>query len=896
MKTLFKLSLAIILIIPQLGQSQNKKLTDVTISGYYNITLAKFFDKVSKEHKVVFSFESYRTEFSKVRISNRYSKTPLTKVLNKLAREYKFKYTVDAAGIIQIHNGDGLADPNAFTTYTGKATRSNFSISGKVTERKSGESLPAVNINVKATFKGTSSNLDGFFTLQNVPTDTSTILFSFLGYQKLEIKLNPKLKTTNMNIKLAATSLELDEIVIKGYSEDLIQVNEKVSMIKLTPAKIGLLPNLGEADIFRAFQLLPGVSAANENSAGLYIRGGTPDQALVTYDGFTVYHVDHLFGFYSAFNSNAIKDVNLYKGGFESKFGGRVSGVAEITGKDGNQNNFNIGGSLSLLSANIFTELPIGDKVSMLFAARRSWQGPIYNKIFDTFGPEEPEPPTQSANRPGFSSSTTEVASYFYDLNGKITFRPTNKDVISLSVYNGKDNLDNSSETPSSSFNFGDFSSSTSDLTEWGNTGASLKWARQWSSKLYINNLLSYSSYFSNRDRTSSRTITPSSGDEQTIKTGILEENLINDISFKSDWIYQVTQNHSLEFGTHLSKLGIGYEYSQNDTIPIIERNDEANIYAFYLQDKARLFNQKLLLTYGLRSTYYNITEQNYFEPRISATYMLTDNIAIKAAAGRYYQFAKRVIREDVLQGSKDFWVMADGNSVPVLTSSQLIAGFNYNKNGFVLDVEGYYKKLEGLSEYSLRFTTEQGGITYSDSFFEGTGSTLGIDFLVQKNVGNYTGWVGYTLSKTLHNFPDFQENDFYASNDVTNEFKVVNLYKLGHWDFSLTWIYATGKPYTEPTGGYSVTLLDDTEQSFISVSDKNTIRFPDYHRLDAGVTYSWHWKSGGRNSISTSLFNLYDRENIWYKEFQIEDDNLIETNINYLGFTPNLTLTLNLR
>ena len=265
----------------------------------------------------------------------------------------------------------GLIDPNAVNKYQGDLTRKNFTISGKIKDNRTGETLPFVTVVVKGSSIGTTSNQDGYFTLMNVPSDISIIVFSYLGYQELEIPLNPKLNMNNMNIELTANSVELDEVVVRGKNDNVVQINKKVSMIKLTPANLDRLPNLGEKDILRSFQLLPGISAANENSSGLYIRGGTPDQALVTYDGFTVYHVDHLFGFFSAFNSNAIKDVNLYKGGFESKFGGRVSGVAEITGKDGNQNYFNIGGDISLLSANIHTEIPIGDKLSMLFCGKK---------------------------------------------------------------------------------------------------------------------------------------------------------------------------------------------------------------------------------------------------------------------------------------------------------------------------------------------------------------------------------------------------------------------------------------------------------------------------------------------------------------------------------------------
>ncbi|MEQ9168562.1 MAG: TonB-dependent receptor [Fulvivirga sp.] len=875
------------------GQNE-RELNEIVIDGLYQTTLDHFLDEVETKHGIKFSYD--REKFSEIEVNHRYFKQPLDIVLETLAKNNDLKYKQDALGKIHFLQGGGVIDTHTLIEYSGPSIRGDLTISGQIKDDKTGETLPFVAIQVKGQRIGTTSNVDGFFSVLNVPTDTSTIEFSYIGYERLEIKLNPKIKITGMVVEMASGATKLDEVVIAGTRESVMQVNEKMSAIKLTPSQLDKLPSLGEKDIFRSLQLMPGISAANENSSGLYIRGGTPDQVLVTYDGFTVYHVDHLFGFYSAFNSNAIKDVNLYKGSFESKYGGRVSGVAEITGKDGNQNDFNIGGDLSLLSANVFTEVPIGRKISTLFAVRKSYKGPLYNTIFDAFGPEEQEAPTQNANRPGFSSTSSTVSSFFYDINGKITYRPTSKDVLSMSLYNGKDDLDNSSEVPSFGAGFGSFSANTSDITQWGNKGVSLKWARQWSDKLYTNILGSNSSYFSNRDRTNSRTITPDVGESRTINTGLLEDNHIKDQSIKADVRYQLSNKHTLELGTHITKNDIDYSYSQNDTISIIDRKDEANIYAFYLQDQVWMFGQKLKINPGARVTYYDLTGETYIEPRISANYYLNNQITLKASIGRYNQFAKRVIREDVLQGSRDFWAMADGDKLPVLQSDQLIAGVSYEKNGFLFDMEGYVKKLTGLSEYSLRFTTDQGGINYEDSFYEGTGTTRGIDFMVQKTHGNYTGWVSYTLSKTKYNFPDFQETDFAATHDVTNEINFVNMYKFGPWDFSLTWIYATGRPYTEPTGGYSVSLLDGTSQDYVSVSGKNAVRFPDYHRMDASVSYSWKGKRGGTNSISTSFFNLYNRENIWYKEYQIEEDELIETNIKYLGFTPNISLTFKLR
>ena len=271
-------------------------------------------------------------------------------------------------------------------TYFGNPNALNFTLTGKIRDVSSGEALPGANIYAKGTTIGTSTNSDGYFTLLKVPTDTSTLIVQYLGYEKTEIFLTPQTAKKNYLIEVRQQSQTLQNVTITGYRDDIVFVKKaEVSTVKFTPKKLEMLPSLGERDIMRSLQLIPEISASNQSSSGLYVRGGTPDQNLVLYDGFTVYHVDHLYGFYSAFNSNALKDVQLYKGGFESKFGGRISSVTEITGKEGNQKNFNAGADLSLLSMNVFAENPAGKKFSSIIAYRRSYQGALYTRIFDKF-------------------------------------------------------------------------------------------------------------------------------------------------------------------------------------------------------------------------------------------------------------------------------------------------------------------------------------------------------------------------------------------------------------------------------------------------------------------------------------------------------------------------------
>ncbi len=780
------------------------------------------------------------------------------------------------------------------TKYAGEPVKHNITVSGVVKDDDTGETLSFASIVVKGTSNGTTTNVDGYFTLFNVPSDTATMEVSYIGYMKGIYYLSPETGYSNIEIRLKSNSSTLEEVVVSVRKESLMQTNNEVGVVKMSPQKMAELPVIGEKDIFRAFQLLPGVGGTNESSSGLYVLGGTPDQNLILYDGFTVYHVDHLFGMFSAFNSNAVKDVQLHKGGFESRFGGRISSVMEIVGKDGNEKHFNIGGDIGFLSANAFMEIPIAKKVTVLLAARRSWKSFIYNNIFDSFNEatEQPANPTPPSGRPGGGMKMREAttpSSYFYDLNAKITYKPSMKDNISYSFFNGLDNLDNSREI-NRAMNGRTISGGTTDITKWGNWGMSTTWSRKWGQKYYSNALISVSNYFSNRDLSRNRVINGVSNSRSAV-----EDNNLRDYTFKFDNELKLNKANNLEFGVQATHLTIDYNYTMNDTSVIQDRYDKGLIISGYFQDRLTFFD-KLTIVPGLRVSYYDVTERMYYEPRASVNYKLTDRISIKGAWGHYYQFANRIIRDDISSGSKDFWVLSDGDVVPVSYAEHFIIGASYETKDYLFDVEAYYKNLDGLSEYSLQLTPSFTNIDYNEFFYKGTGTAKGIEFMIQKKYGRYNGWISYTLGEVMYNFPVYGSESFPANHDVTNEFKTVNTYKFRRWTFAGTWIYGTGKPYTEPVGQYSLDLIDGSTKNFMDIGPKNGSRYPDYHRLDVSATFQFKMGKTGNGSIGFSIYNVYNRKNIWYKEFELEEDQLYETDITLLGITPSLTLSFRLR
>ena len=363
--------------------------------------------------------------------------------------------------------------------FENKLQKNSITISGIVKDKESGETLPFANVFVKDTNIGTTTNEDGFFTLFNVPSETSTLQVQYIGYKVEILVLNQEIVKNKIIILLIPDDNQLDEVVVSNDpGQQIVKMNKNVSQISLSPKKLASIPNLGEKDIFRAIQLIPGVSGTNESSSGLYVRGGTPDQNLVLLDGFTVYHVDHFYGFFSAFNSGAIKDIQLYKGGFPAEYGGRISSVMDLTGKTGNSNKFSLSAGLSLVSANATLEIPIGDKANLLIAGRRSYtdilKSGLYNSIFDLYNDSNQTNGNILPNFNGFQQNQTQPTFYFYDLNTKFSYKPSDKDIISISIYNGEDNLDSSRENQNT-FGSGTeeriINSDIEDLLNWGNWG-----------------------------------------------------------------------------------------------------------------------------------------------------------------------------------------------------------------------------------------------------------------------------------------------------------------------------------------------------------------------------------------------------------------------------------------
>jgi outer membrane receptor protein involved in Fe transport len=798
-------------------------------------------------------------------------------------------------------------------------------LTGIVRDAQSNERLPYTSIAIKGTKFGTRSNLEGVFTLKNAPDSTFTLVAQRLGYKPAEVKVNPHAQQGAIIIAMTQSDVKTRQITVTGEQTRFLQAEKQPSLTVIAPKQLATLPSIGQVDIFRSLQLLPGISGTSDGTAGLFVRGGTPDQNLVLFDGMTVYHVDHFFGFFSAFNPDAVKDIQFYKGGFPAQYGGRLSSVVDMTGKTGSSKGFHANLNANLLSLSGTVEFPLWDKGTFLAAFRRSYKLFSYDTFYNalTGGNSNQRLSVGNSNGPPiggvFANETPD--SYFYDLNVKATLNLTPKDILSVSVFNSSDDVDKSQDFSRlqlpGGVNLGNFSPpKITDYNTQGNIGASVKLFHQWDGGLSTNALLAFSRYTSafkfgiERGANDNSTQNSSTGGPPRFSSD--ENNSASDVTLRVDNYWTYSREHELTFGGQLSLIGSSYKLNlprafsgSTETLDVSESAFHTSLYA---QDKWKPLDN-LDVTFGLRANHYSSTGGVYLEPRASARYVLSSSAggsvggkagspssgdvsgewAIKAAVGRYYQFVNRIVNENLTQGSRDFWTLADSKLDPS-SANHFIAGFTWENDQFLVDVEGYYKQLFDLVEFSQRFRR-----TADDkyNFFAGNGSSRGIEVLLQKKQGWLTGWISYTLSRTESYFPDISANPFAAVQDQLHELKTVLSADLGaDWTLSTVFIYGSGKPYTSPVSQYTLNLLGDASSSYVHIGEKNGYRLPAYHRLDVSISKLMSSSDDPlKIRAGLSLFNLYNHKNVSYYRYDFSSTPVLITEVTGLGLTPTLFL-----
>lgn len=734
-------------------------------------------------------------------------------------------------------------------------------LSGYITDSINGETLMASTVYIKELSTGVQTNNYGFYSI-TIPQGQYTVIYSYVGYASQQKNINA---TTDKRIDIALKSNNtIKEIEVTTARKDEHVKNTEMGTIKLSMSQIKKLPVVfGEVDILKTLQLLPGVQSAGDGNAGFYVRGGGPDQNLVLLDDAVIYNTGHLFGFFSVFNSEAIKDVTLIKGGAPANYGGRLSSVVDVTMKEGNSKEYKLQGGVGNIASKFVFEGPIKkDKGSFMIAARRTYADVLARPFFEAL------------KNNGY---------YFYDLNAKANYKLGKSDKIFISAYTGLDKF----QFESSSGNF-------KATIPWGNTTASLRWNHLFSDKLFMNSTAVYNKYHF------SSSFDQSAGSGQGSAIGIRFASGIEDIGIKNDFDYYINTKNHIKFGSNYTyhTFTPSQISGQADTIRLNPPNSMVKYgheIALYAMDDIDISN-KLKLTLGLRyswfgqvgaytaynvddngnkldSTFYGkgklVKDYGGLEPRVNVRYSLSDNSSVKASVSRTYQYLHLVTNNGSTLPT-DVWVPSTYRVKPQ-EAWQYSAGYfkNFLDDKLETSVEIYYKDMKNQIQYKDGYTPN----TLEDpelSYVFGRGMAYGAEFFINKTQGRFTGWIGYTLSWTYQKFAKLNNGDpFPAKYDRRHDISVVASYDLNKkWTFSSVFIYGTGNAVTLPTAYY---LVDNTiVQQFSKV---NAYRTPAYHRLDVSATYTPQHKKPRRweHSWTFSLYNVYNRANPYFLYNSIE-------------------------
>ncbi|MGB6034716.1 MAG: TonB-dependent receptor [Cryomorphaceae bacterium] len=767
-----------------------------------------------------------------------------------------------------------------------------FPLSGIIRDELSGESLPFATVRIANTNQSTTANSEGRYTLLEVPSDTSIVQVSYIGYEKPAVMIGRSAALTgNLDFDLKRTLKNLPSVQINARSKNLLEIDENISQLTFNTSEISTLPNLGENDVFSALRRLPGISGGQDAESGLRIRGGQTDQNLVMFDGISVYHVDHLFGFLSAFNSNVIKNVRVNKGGFDARFGGRSSGVVDITGIDGNKVKPSIQAEATMLSANVLLELPVvKNKASLVFGYRRAFtnliQSPTYQNIFNNIF-NSSLPNTLENNTNVFDGE--ETPNYFFsDLNAKFNFKPSEKDAISLSYYQGQDDLDITFDG-----SLDNLTRISEDQTNWGNQGGSIKWSRKWSPKLFTYANYGVSQYSSNLEAQETFL-----AEADTFSQRFFEQQVeVNDNTFRLDNNYIINKTTGIEFGWWntsnqiVSQAQDQSEILQDSTISAVSN-------AFYLQLEKRL--GKLQTKVGLRATHYSRDRNIYPEPRLSLSYHLTPKLTLKGSYGIFHQMIRRLNERSLYFSIPETWTLSGDNTIPVLRSDHYILGVVYQMNDWEISIEGYHKYERGVVEFLFpEFGIPTGSL---DQFaLDGNRRILGVDALLKKTFKNQNIMLGYTFISSESRYDEINQGNYFDSPGVSNhEMSLIYSLQYKRWDFSAAFVLANGVPYTPVLGTFIVTTPNGEQQQFVTIGGVNSRRLEWYHRLDISAGYTFPLRKGVLQ-MGVSLYNVYDNLAVKYVDyFRIprEDSDfydLGQRDIQTLGFTPSVFLKLNL-
>jgi hypothetical protein len=736
-----------------------------------------------------------------------------------------------------------------------------FTISGYVQDESSSEKLISAAVFDTKSASGVVSNTYGFYSL-TLPRGTVNLTISYVGYKTQNLSFLLRGDTIiNFNAK---PDVELQTVEVSATKQNRIENRTQMSQVTVPIAQIKKIPALfGEVDVLKALQLLPGVQAGGEGQNGLYVRGGSPDQNLILLDGVPVYNVSHVGGFFSVFNGDAIRNVTLTKGGFPARFGGRLSSIIEIDMKEGNMKEFHGEGGIGLITSRATIEGPIKkDEASFMVSARRSYVDAILTPIIKLAAS------SQSQN----STSTTSVSPrlFFYDLNGKINWKLSEKNRLYLSAYTGKDGLGFAvSQTSADGKNV-----NTNDGgTDWGNFTAALRWNSLISNKLFVNTTLTYSRYNVN-------ILASNSTLRDTVYNGNIAkyDSGIKDFSGKIDFEYLPNPMNHIRFGTgathHTYSPGATQFQLSSRTSVIDTTLGPSSINSIepfvYAEDEIQIGALKANL--GVHASGFSVGNTFYksLQPRLGLNYPLSNSVSLKAAYTQMRQYINLLTNERIGLPT-DLWVPSTENIKPQDSWQVALGAAKTVKEEYEVSIEAYYKDMKNVISYKEGASFINSS-EWENKITQGKGWSYGAEFFVQKKIGKLTGWAGYTLSWNWRQFDEINGGKTYPFKyDRRHDLKATATYRFSdHFNFSASWQYGTGNSTSLPETTYSAPQRpENVDNPFIGggyraleiIGDKNSFRMPAYHRLDVNFEFMKQKKRYLR-TWSVGAYNAYSRAN----------------------------------
>ncbi|WP_071147205.1 TonB-dependent receptor [Bacteroides ihuae] len=741
-----------------------------------------------------------------------------------------------------------------------KAVSRKFTISGYVTDEVSAETLIGANILESRHRQGTSTNPYGFYSI-TLPEGSTEINFSYLGYnsRKHILYLN---KDTLLNIRMKSNN-QLQEVVVLSDKVESGIIATQMSASEVPMVQIKNTPSLlGETDVFKTIQMMPGVQTGIEGSSGLYVRGGGPDQNLILLDGVPVYNVEHLFGFFSVFTPESVKKVTLFKGSFPARFGGRLSSVVDIRSNDGDMKTFHGVVSIGLLSTKVNLEGPIiKDRTSFNISVRRSY----LDLLVQPFMPED-----------------EKISYYFYDINAKVNHKFSDRSRLFVNFYNGKDHYhyNDTDDGDYSNLMYKDKSS-----LNWGNIIASGRWNYIFNNKLFSNTTIAYNNYQLDMSTTSWNKGNRNTGIYENIYNADYRSG-IRDLSYQIDFDYNPVPTHHIKFGTEYlyhsfhpevmtSKIFDKEEESiRQDTI--YQSISNSNMYAHeasaYLEDNFDI-SPKFRMNLGIHLSMFNVQKKSYYsvQPRISARYQLMEHLAIKAAYTKMGQYV-HLLSSSTISMPTDLWVPVTNKIKPMQAHQYSLGSYYTGIKGWEISVEGYYKDMKNVLEYKDGVSFFGSSSGWEKKVEMGHGRSIGIELMAQKSIGNTTGWISYALNKSDRKFSKGGINDgerFPYRNDRRHCANLTVNHKFNnHIDFGASWSFASGGTTTIPEEVTAVIRPSESNSygaGQIGTEDyiehRNNYRLPASHKLNVSLNINKKTKHGIR-TWNFSIYNVYNAMN----------------------------------